>query len=109
MNELKHTPGPWQINWLNNPTNPNYACIYVKPGDHKTVDHVCLVDSKNTTFSDWKENVKLIAAAPDMKEALIGACAIISTHVNMKEWKDKEDKVMYQKFWDKIEQTLNSL
>lgn len=65
-----HTPGPWHINGGPNPTKPNYATIYVKPGDHTTVDHICSIGERYS--QNWQANARLIRSAPDLLSALNG-------------------------------------
>jgi hypothetical protein len=71
MNEFKGTPGPWLLNPLRNPISPTYYCVYVKPGDHKTVSHIALIDSGGLLQKEeFYSNAKLIEAAPDLLSAL---------------------------------------
>lgn len=65
---MTHTPGPWMINGGPNPLKPQYATIYVKPGDHTTVDHICTIGQHHST--NWQDNAHLITSAPALLEAL---------------------------------------
>ena len=42
--EIKeYTHGEWKLNPLRDPTRPEYYCIYVKEGDHTTVENIVTV------------------------------------------------------------------
>lgn len=71
---MTHTPGPWQADMVGREGNPNdplhcevVALVFGK--------HVVIVDTLNCSciFSpdDQRANARLIAAAPDMLEALL--------------------------------------
>lgn len=62
MSEVKHTPGPWKhvVEWAGN----NGSTVYVT---NEFLDEVCTMASGSKTDLD---NARLIAAAPDMLEAL---------------------------------------
>lgn len=64
----KHTPGPWVIDGHN--MSSIIRCT--APKGHPDAKHVCgdyetIADCKG---DNWKANARLIAAAPDMLEAL---------------------------------------
>jgi hypothetical protein len=63
MNEAKHTPGPWAWN--------DIAYCWLEGGDGTTILHVD--DGENTCPFRSDANACLIAAAPELLEALHGA------------------------------------
>ncbi len=78
---MAHTPGPWSVNPQPDPTAPRYATIYVKPGDHTTVDHVAQVGDHLTKHSgDWQANAHLIASAPELLFALKDLVGAVYEH-----------------------------
>lgn len=91
----KHTPGSWTIHYneFGHPTS-------VRAADH----HVCVIRTNNQQKAI--AYARLIAAAPELLEALVGACAIISTHVNMGAWEGEKEKEIYKNFWNKIESAI---
>jgi hypothetical protein len=67
----KHTNGEWKLNPLPNPTTPDYYCLYVKDGDHTTVEHIVTITSNGlNNKNEIHANAKLISAAPDLLNAL---------------------------------------
>lgn len=69
--ETKHTKGEWKLNPLGNYENPRYYCLYVKPGDHTTVQHIAVIDTQGLDNKDeLTPNAKLMCAAPAMLEVL---------------------------------------
>lgn len=81
---MTHTPGPWNINGGPNPLKPQYATIYVKPGDHTTVDHICTIGQHHS--KNWQDNAHLIAAAPELLEALKQAVDLLRSYDNVGTW-----------------------
>ncbi|MEB2535869.1 hypothetical protein SB394_02670 [Burkholderia sp. BCCIQ04A] len=67
MNEIKHTPGPWE--WVGNDLESNFPGHYESVIE-ATVDcgNFCYGGSVNLKISD--ADARLIAAAPDMAMAL---------------------------------------
>lgn len=64
MREFKHTPGPWQVVRCNpSPTSGEIMIRGSKPG--------FLAEVRNCGSGDVGANAHLIAAAPDLLEALI--------------------------------------
>lgn len=61
MNETKHTPGPWKIY-----TSPSAQWV----GKDITGEIVCEKPDQQYDRANWQANAHLIAAAPDMLEAL---------------------------------------
>lgn len=60
----QHTPGPWTIE--------NHGSTYIisKPGDGYITRDVCRMDGSTMSAFAQKANAHLIAAAPDLLEAL---------------------------------------
>jgi hypothetical protein len=107
---MKHTPGPWNISW-NTFNRGEMHGIYADGEMDLKGYQIAMVHYYPTMHDDANEetgnaNARLIAAAPDLIKALIGACAIIGTHVNMKEWEGKKDKEMYIRFWNQIKTAI---
>jgi len=95
---MKHTPGLWKANPLRNPTNPEYYCIYVKPGNYKTIQHICQVTGDGLHNAEEKHaNARLIMAAPILLKTVINLHAesqhYLSTNVGGKFLQDILDKV----------------
>jgi len=69
MSKPKHTPGPWKVEQTIGQTNfnPDYASITAPDDPDGAVNFVCLVESE--TLNN-QTNARLIAAAPDMLNAL---------------------------------------
>jgi hypothetical protein len=67
VNEMKtkHTPGPWEYG---KPADGGRVNVYA---DSTMSLRICRVDSGQDIGMDASANAKLIAAAPDMAEALI--------------------------------------
>jgi len=65
----KHTPGPWRLNENNNwKTNP-FSITVRKPGVHSTT--IVNIPTRMTVPpQEQQANARLIAAAPDLLEAL---------------------------------------
>ncbi|MVW93667.1 hypothetical protein FCL53_17025 [Elizabethkingia meningoseptica] len=67
MSEFKGTKGKWLLNPLRNPIDPEYYCLYVKEGDHTTVQHIGTITSQyNDNKKEMIFNAKLISKAPEM-------------------------------------------
>ena len=72
---MKHTPGPWII--FETPLGIEITADDADLGHPATV--ICeVMDDKHEAA-----NARLIAAAPDMVEALLDAIAVIEAHINM--------------------------
>lgn len=67
----KHTPGPWEAKL--NPYNDNASEVYARNG--------CLVVAVCGTGDEAMENARLIAAAPDLLEAL-HELQVRASHIN---------------------------
>jgi hypothetical protein len=66
----KHTPGPWEIKKMNRDMKVNYQPVYVLMGSDR-----CLCVS---TTPEGDADAKLIAAAPDLLEALDFLLAVVT-------------------------------
>jgi len=87
---LKFTPGPWNIG-IGNHEGEDWLCIspsVLKIGD--TGPLICVISHKHAANSTDVNNARLIAAAPDMLEALISI---------YKEFKDDDMKQFSVKCW----------
>ena len=60
----EHTPGPWLLE------NRGYKFIVSKPGDGYITRDVCRLDGSTMSAFAQEANARLIAAAPDLLEAL---------------------------------------
>lgn len=69
--KVSFTPGEWLLNPLPNPKSPEYYCLYVKPGDPSTVEHIALITSRDLNNKDAVHgNAKLLVKSKAMYEAL---------------------------------------
>jgi hypothetical protein len=73
MNNTQHTPGPWSLE------DRGTKFIVSKPGDGYITREVCRMDSSTMAAFAQEANARLIAAAPDLLEAL-QAIASIDVH-----------------------------
>ena len=71
MQELKHTTGPWNANWTR--VNGLAVGFHVTGGKHGSLRPICEFYDKHGTMSpeEIDANARLIAAAPELLEALI--------------------------------------
>lgn len=74
MNEVKHTPGPWQVQAMEfSADHPDYGVAYVIGENLGGLVGAALpwpTELDNGAFSRVEANARLIAAAPEMLEAL---------------------------------------
>lgn len=61
----KHTPGPWTVSELDAVGNVSEFCIFIEP-------NVAVIERKTSPENDMPD-ARLIAAAPEMLEALKSA------------------------------------
>jgi hypothetical protein len=67
MSNAKHTPGPWSVGWN---IEANLYQIDAPDGDSGDTAPIADVWAHNALESECKANAALIAAAPDLLEAL---------------------------------------
>ena len=68
-NETKHTPGPWKSEPLL--SRPNVHTVRtVRPDETGHTMEICAPDSYRYNHEQQQANARLIAAAPEMLEAL---------------------------------------
>ena len=73
--ELKHTPGPWDLDVR------GYTFI-VSGGIGYITRDVCRMDASTMAAFEQKANARLIAAAPDLLEALQNAKGFLDTPIS---------------------------
>lgn len=78
MSEFKGTPGPWEYKKIHGENQ-----LIVK-GSHKKLGHGIV--SYQHVDADSRENQKLIAAAPELLEALQDALYAYDKHGEHSEW-----------------------
>lgn len=77
----KHTPGPWTTDKADH--DAPYQDIKIKAGKHHTVCTVWIDDAPVHDFNSLQEaNARLIAAAPDLLEALRKVVALWDHHAS---------------------------
>lgn len=74
MSEAKHTPGPWHLIRCGGKDGSAVATIEPKP-DMMVAPNYWLVATANTLREEWAANARLIAAAPELLEALTAIVA----------------------------------
>jgi hypothetical protein len=79
--ETKHTPGPWVSTIA---TETTHKEIFIGPTDNITINPLCKLPLPNEFKPNQEANAKLIAAAPDLLEALqrLMACPAINLDSN---------------------------
>lgn len=86
MTQATHTPGPWELTF----------------GEYDAAIHagatIAMVDD---TMRAWKENARLIAAAPDLLAALERAYQKLSFWMDDDKWDHGDENAMVQ-IWDAI-------
>lgn len=86
MSEAKHAPGPWTIDFdrpdfeLDHPGQ--HPCVYA---GRKVVASVGNMEPWVDVWEEWRANARLIAAAPDLLEALKPFAAAASQYTNLDE------------------------
>ena len=67
--EKTHTPGPWKYDWA--PKGDNIISIYHTDNDSGYVRYICdTIGTDTPLIPENDSNARLIAAAPDMAQAL---------------------------------------
>lgn len=70
--KAKHTPGPWEIRWTHT------SCLITpKNGAHGYIAKVRFRPTKTDNLAEQAVNARLIAAAPDLLEALKDVCGFL--------------------------------
>jgi hypothetical protein len=70
----KHTPGPWVVIPRGESSGKSVATIEPKPESMETTNYWTVADV-NGLRAEWEANLRLIAAAPELLEALQGVVA----------------------------------
>lgn len=65
MSEAKYTPGPWAFE-----TDCNCDWVYTTQTPEDGGDIICMPPDMDDSFKRWPANRALIAASPDLLEAL---------------------------------------
>jgi hypothetical protein len=102
MSEIKHTPGPWEIDWYICTANASDVKHAEKNGKEMTIGDelwrvpisIGPVTADHNHWAGWHLNAddddaRLIAAAPELLEALMEARAFI-----LSEYEDEESKAL---------------
>lgn len=104
----KHTPGPWVIipggdEW----SSGRIATIEPKP-ETMVETNYWIVAEVNYRRDEHAANAKLIAAAPDLLDALIESRQVIATalKVGAPDWLDTDDKVAQHTTVKKIDAAI---
>ena len=86
--KTKHTPGPWAI--ADGVTHSPWTALRIRPGQfaNHSIPPIATIP-KGDFYSDYIANAELIAAAPDILEALIRAERKLSAYIGVCEG-DKE-------------------
>ena len=70
MNEAKHTPGPWHLEEMGYNSSSYYIRGSSDSGDRLTIGKGAVAHIPRSTVNPMEANARLIAAAPEMLEAL---------------------------------------
>ena len=70
-NKVSHTPGPWNIEEYNNQT------LEIWPQQQNGYGCIAKIDKLFGQFTDSQANARLIAAAPELLEALKAASILL--------------------------------
>jgi hypothetical protein len=94
MSELKATPGPW---WFHHdhPTSQTIAHVYAQ-GEHEITGEICTLYACENVPSF---NAALIAAAPELYEALEKAAEVFRSYQSHHEANRHTDKAERNKFY----------
>lgn len=98
---MKHTPGPWTVA-IGEVVgfNDNGEWFFISPETARVGDcgpAICVISHKHDANSTDAANARLIAAAPDMLEALITDYLVFEGYVKMHEENGKLEKAMANK------------
>lgn len=81
MTQSQHTKGPWQFSKSDNATLELFPSIAIYAGDDESATLICEVihtQRNKVVNSNFIPNARLIAAAPDLLEALETLTALYS-------------------------------
>ena len=71
MNEAKHTPGPWYLEEVGYSSSSYYIRGSFDSGARHTIGKGAVAHIPRSTVNPMEANARLIAAAPELLEALI--------------------------------------
>ncbi len=81
MTNFKHTPGPWTVNaWPQRHDEIRIGAV--------GTPLICAIMVRDVSINEQKANARLIAAAPELLEALKVACGALydaAHHINQKD------------------------
>jgi hypothetical protein len=75
VSESKYTPGPWKFEDKVDQDGTPFKVI--RRCDEDSVYNIAILEDRMPTRTQWTSNAPLIAAAPELLEALIRARALI--------------------------------
>ena len=90
----KHTSGPWRVEYntigkvLGVRTDNGYLCFLTKPQHYSGQD-----ERYEQEMEEYKADAYLMAAAPEMREALVEAYDFL---INMDSWGDQIDNELVE-------------
>ena len=70
MTEAKHTPGPWHLEEMGYNSSSYYIRGSSESGDRLTIGKGAVAHIPRSTVNPMEANARLIAAAPELLEAL---------------------------------------
>ena len=70
MSEAKHTPGPWHLEEMGYNSSSYYIRGSSESGDRLTIGKGAVAHIPRSTVNPMEANARLIAAAPELLEAL---------------------------------------
>ena len=76
MNEAKHTPGPWHLEEMGYNSSSYYIRGSSESGDRLTIGKGAVAHIPRSTVNPMEANARLIAAAPELLDALRGLLAL---------------------------------
>lgn len=84
MTEAKHTPGPWHLEEMGYNSSSYYIRGSSESGDRLTIGKGAVAHIPRSTVNPMEANARLIAAAPELLEALKAMLEAEYAH----EWED---------------------
>jgi len=77
MGETRWTPGPWEWEWAVTGLGSSDGRVLTKERHFALGFPTCIaVSPRMVTKEQWEANASLLAAAPDLYEALVGVIAV---------------------------------